>query len=96
MKLAPIGGIHTPHKQATGTPVQPAFTQGIKGTVSLGLAIGVRRSARREEGAVQHRAAFLAASSNRRIEFAFRLYFRTFFLPIATSVRPLARRTRFF
>ena len=35
MKITPIGVIHTPHKQATGTPVQPAFAQGIEGTVEL-------------------------------------------------------------
>ena len=35
MKFTPIGVIHTPHKQATGTPVQPAFAQGIEGSVEL-------------------------------------------------------------
>ena len=35
MKITPIGIIQSPHKQATGTPVQPAFAQGIEGTVEL-------------------------------------------------------------
>jgi len=35
MKITPIGVIHSPHKQATGSPVQPAFAQGIQGTVEL-------------------------------------------------------------
>lgn len=35
MKITPIGVIHSPHKQATGTPVQPAFAQGVQGTVEL-------------------------------------------------------------
>ena len=35
MKIIPIGVIHTPHKQATGTPLQPVFAQGTQGTVEL-------------------------------------------------------------
>lgn len=35
MHLSPIGILRTPHKQATGTPVQPAFARGIEGTVEL-------------------------------------------------------------
>lgn len=35
MKITPIGVIHSPHRQATGTPVQPAFAKGIEGTVEL-------------------------------------------------------------
>jgi tRNA-Thr(GGU) m(6)t(6)A37 methyltransferase TsaA len=35
MKITPIGVIHSPHQQATGVPVQPAFAQGIEGTVEM-------------------------------------------------------------
>jgi tRNA (adenine37-N6)-methyltransferase len=35
MKLMPIGIIHTPYKQATGTPVQGALAEGVAGTVEV-------------------------------------------------------------
>lgn len=35
MKLTPIGTIHSPHQQATGTPIQSACAAGIKGTVEI-------------------------------------------------------------
>jgi len=35
MIITSIGVIHTPHKQATGTPLQPVFAQGTQGTVEL-------------------------------------------------------------
>jgi tRNA-Thr(GGU) m(6)t(6)A37 methyltransferase TsaA len=35
MQLTPIGIIHSPHPQATGTPVQSAFAQSVEGTVEL-------------------------------------------------------------
>ncbi|XHR29287.1 MAG: tRNA (N6-threonylcarbamoyladenosine(37)-N6)-methyltransferase TrmO [Chthoniobacteraceae bacterium] len=35
MKLTSIGIIHSPHLQATGTPVQPVFASGIEGTLEL-------------------------------------------------------------
>jgi hypothetical protein len=31
MTLSPIGIIHSPHKQATGTPVQSALALGVQG-----------------------------------------------------------------
>ena len=30
-----IGVIHTPHREQAGTPIQPAFAQGVEGTVSI-------------------------------------------------------------
>ena len=35
MRLIPIGVIRTPFKQAAGTPIQPVFSQGARGTVEL-------------------------------------------------------------
>ena len=35
MKLRPIGVIHSPHKQAVGTPVQAALATGVEGTVEI-------------------------------------------------------------
>lgn len=35
MKLKPIGVIHSPHKQAAGTPIQPGMALGIEGTVEV-------------------------------------------------------------
>ena len=35
MQVKPIGVIHSPYKQARGTPVQPAFAKGEKGTVEI-------------------------------------------------------------
>jgi len=35
MNLKPIGVVHSPHKQAAGTPVQASMTQGIEGTVEV-------------------------------------------------------------
>jgi tRNA (adenine37-N6)-methyltransferase len=33
--LRPIGVIHTPHGEQAGTPIQPAYAQGVRGTVTL-------------------------------------------------------------
>ena len=35
MKLEPIGIIHSPHRQPTGTPVQTAYAAGCTGTVEI-------------------------------------------------------------
>ena len=35
MTLTPIGIIHSPHKQAAGTPVQAALAVGVRGTVEV-------------------------------------------------------------
>lgn len=35
MNLQPIGVIHSPHKQAAGTPVQAALAAGVEGTVEV-------------------------------------------------------------
>jgi tRNA-Thr(GGU) m(6)t(6)A37 methyltransferase TsaA len=35
MTLTPIGIIHSPHKQATGTPIQAALATGVRGTVEV-------------------------------------------------------------
>jgi len=35
MKLTPIGIIHTPFKQAAGTPIQPSVADGAEGTVEV-------------------------------------------------------------
>lgn len=35
MELKPIGWIHSPHREATGTPIQPRWANGIEGTVKL-------------------------------------------------------------
>jgi tRNA-Thr(GGU) m(6)t(6)A37 methyltransferase TsaA len=34
-ELTPIGFIHSPHRQAEGTPIQPRWAAGIEGTVEL-------------------------------------------------------------
>jgi tRNA-Thr(GGU) m(6)t(6)A37 methyltransferase TsaA len=43
-ELAPIGLIHSPHRQAAGTPIQARFAEGIEGTVEVfpEFAAGVR------------------------------------------------------
>jgi tRNA-Thr(GGU) m(6)t(6)A37 methyltransferase TsaA len=33
--LEPIGIIHTPHREQAGTPIQPAFAQGVRGSVTI-------------------------------------------------------------
>src|ERR1035437_7089162 len=35
MTLIPIGIIHSPHRQATGTPVQAALATGVRGTLEV-------------------------------------------------------------
>ena len=35
MQLSPIGVIHTPHRQATGTPIQSVFASEVEGTLDL-------------------------------------------------------------
>lgn len=35
MQLRPIGVIHTPYEQATGTPIQPRAAEGVEGTVEV-------------------------------------------------------------
>ena len=35
IKLMPIGIIHSPFRQATGTPVQPSAAKGVEGTVEV-------------------------------------------------------------
>jgi tRNA-Thr(GGU) m(6)t(6)A37 methyltransferase TsaA len=35
MELKPIGIIHTPFKQPSGTPIQPAFAKGAEGVVEV-------------------------------------------------------------
>ena len=44
MKLAPIGIIHSPHSQPTGTPVQSTYATGFTGTVEIfpAFAAGLR------------------------------------------------------
>ena len=34
-RLSPIGVIHTPHKQAEGTPIQPRWAEGIEGYAEI-------------------------------------------------------------
>jgi tRNA-Thr(GGU) m(6)t(6)A37 methyltransferase TsaA len=33
--LRPIGVIHTPHREQAGTPIQPSYAQGVRGSVTL-------------------------------------------------------------
>jgi len=46
MNLQPIGIIHTPFKEASGTPLNPKFAKGVQGTVEVfekfaaGLKVG--------------------------------------------------------
>jgi tRNA-Thr(GGU) m(6)t(6)A37 methyltransferase TsaA len=35
LELTPIGLIHSPHREAKGTPIQPRWAAGIEGTVEL-------------------------------------------------------------
>ncbi len=35
MNVTPIGIIHSPHRQATGTPIQAALATGVQGTVEV-------------------------------------------------------------
>ena len=35
MELKAIGLIHTPHKEAAGTPVQPRWAQNVEGRVEV-------------------------------------------------------------
>ncbi|MGD0227483.1 MAG: tRNA (N6-threonylcarbamoyladenosine(37)-N6)-methyltransferase TrmO [Terriglobia bacterium] len=35
MKVKPIGVIHSPFRQATGTPIQPCFARGVEGRVEV-------------------------------------------------------------
>lgn len=35
MNLKPIGIIHSPHKQAAGTPIQPVMAAGVEGVVEV-------------------------------------------------------------
>ena len=44
LELTPIGLIHSPHRQAEGTPIQPRWAAGIEGTVELlpEFALGLR------------------------------------------------------
>ena len=35
LELTPVGLIHSPHRQAEGTPIQPRWAAGIEGTVKL-------------------------------------------------------------
>ena len=35
MNLQPIGTIHTPFAQASGTPLNPRFAKGVRGTVEV-------------------------------------------------------------
>jgi len=35
LELTPIGLIHSPHRQAEGTPIQPRWAAGIEGTVKV-------------------------------------------------------------
>lgn len=44
MKLTPIGTIHSPCQQATGTPIQSACAGGVKGTIEVfpEYALGLR------------------------------------------------------
>jgi tRNA (adenine37-N6)-methyltransferase len=35
LELTPIGRIHSPHREATGTPIQPRWAAGIEGTVEV-------------------------------------------------------------
>ena len=44
MELEPIGAIHSPHRQADGTPIQAALATGVRGTVEVFLeyAAGLR------------------------------------------------------
>src|ERR1035437_7227297 len=35
MTIPPLGVIHSPHKQATGTPIQAALATGVRGTVEI-------------------------------------------------------------
>jgi tRNA-Thr(GGU) m(6)t(6)A37 methyltransferase TsaA len=38
MNLIEIGRIHSPHRHATGTPIQPSHSAGIEGTVEIAPA----------------------------------------------------------
>ena len=44
MKLTPIGTIHSPHKQAAGTPIQSSCAVAVQGTVEVfpEYALGLR------------------------------------------------------
>ena len=35
LELTPIGRIHSPHREAQGTPIQPRWAAGIEGTVEI-------------------------------------------------------------
>ena len=35
LEFKPIGLVHSPHRQAEGTPIQPRWAQGVEGTVDL-------------------------------------------------------------
>ena len=35
VEVTPIGVIHSPHREATGTPIQPRWAAGIEGTVDV-------------------------------------------------------------
>lgn len=35
LELTPIGVVHSPHRQAQGTPIQPRWAEGSEGTVEL-------------------------------------------------------------
>jgi len=35
LELRPIGVVHSPHRQAEGTPIQPRWAEGSEGTVEL-------------------------------------------------------------
>lgn len=44
LELTPIGLIHSPHREAEGTPIQPRWAAGVEGTVELfpEFALGLR------------------------------------------------------
>lgn len=44
MKVEPIGVIHSPFSQASGTPIQPRYAEGVEGTVEIfeSFAAGLR------------------------------------------------------
>lgn len=35
LEFTPIGTIHSPHRQAEGTPIQPRWAAGVEGTVEV-------------------------------------------------------------
>lgn len=35
LELTPIGRIHSPHREAQGTPIQPCWATGVQGTVEV-------------------------------------------------------------